>query len=185
MTLVILDFAAADGAYSATYRRQRQRPHLESIWTSPTLPAHRRRCRHHRHVLLAQRRVAGSVGELGYNLRFGYAHVLDTSINMAMQPFKMLVGDFVNENKRSGIFDTIFLVQCRQRCRLCMPHNTGNVYVQYRCRRRGTGYGYLVILYRRGSTAALRGIHICQGQRDAAGPICCLPWHRPCEGSSR
>lgn len=25
---------------------------------------------------------------------------LDTSINMAMQPFKMLVGDMVNENRR-------------------------------------------------------------------------------------
>ena len=47
---------------------------------------------------------------------------LDTSINMAMQPFKMMVGDMVNE-KQKGLAYSIqsFSLQCRQPGRLFLP----------------------------------------------------------------
>lgn len=47
---------------------------------------------------------------------------LDTSINMAMQPFKMLVGDMVNE-KQKGLAYSIqsFPFQCRKSSRISFP----------------------------------------------------------------
>ncbi len=67
---------------------------------------------------------AGSFGlAVGGAMIFGFVALmfLDTSINMAMQPFKMLVGDMVNENRRAGLLHPELPVQCRFAGRLSCP----------------------------------------------------------------
>ena len=54
--------------------------------------------------------VVGVMGSLGLTIKAAMAFglvmlmLLDTSINMAMQPFKMMVGDMVNERQKSTAY---------------------------------------------------------------------------------
>ena len=61
--------------------------------------------------LPAQCRQLRYGGEHGHDFRSGIAEFLDTSINMAMQPFKMMVGDMVNE-KQKGLAYSIQSFLC-------------------------------------------------------------------------
>ena len=76
--------------------------------------------------------------------------LLDTSINMAMQPFKMLVGDMVNE-KQKGLAYSIqsFSLQCGIGSGIHLS-DTPHVAWYQECgsRRSCSGYGDMVILYR-------------------------------------
>ena len=64
---------------------------------------------------------SGSLGlTISVAMMFGLIALmfLDTSINMAMQPFKMLVGDMVNEE---GLQHSVLPLQCRIGDGLCLP----------------------------------------------------------------
>ena len=68
---------------------------------------------------------AGSLGmAVSTAMIFGLISLmfLDTSINMAMQPFKMLVGDMVNEKQKNArLLYSELPLQCWLYCRLCFP----------------------------------------------------------------
>ena len=68
---------------------------------------------------------AGSFGlTVGGAMIFGLIALmfLDTSINMAMQPFKMLVGDMLNEEQKTeGLLHSEFPLQCGFDSRLYIP----------------------------------------------------------------
>ena len=67
---------------------------------------------------------AGSLGlTLGAAMIFGLIALmfLDTSINMAMQPFKMLVGDMVNGKQKALAYSIQSFLQCRQYRGFCFP----------------------------------------------------------------
>lgn len=84
---------------------------MDTIRTSYSLFIHRLAGRSARDVPAAQCRQFRHGGEYGNDFRAGIADVLDTSINMAMQPFKMMVGDMVNE-KQKGLAYSIQSFLC-------------------------------------------------------------------------
>lgn len=110
---------------------------------------------------------------------------LDTSINMAMQPFKMMVGDMVNEKqKRARLLHPEFSLQCRQPGRLSLPvHLCMDWHQQYSSPRSNPRLGDLLILHRSGHPYLLRHLHFGQSKRDAACRICRVSRHHRRRGT--
>ena len=125
---------------------------------------------------------AGSLGlTVGGALLFGLIALmfLDTSINMAMQPFKMLVGDMVNERQKAKAYSIqSFLCNAGFVMGYIFPfpiHLSGH---QKRSRERCCArFCYLVVLYwrRMGSHArhAVYFRHQCTSRLWSHG---CIPW---------
>ena len=66
---------------------------------------------------------AGSFGMAvhSHDFRTGIADVPRHLVNMAMQPFKMMVGDMVNEKQKGLAYSIQSFLQCRQPGRLSLP----------------------------------------------------------------
>lgn len=99
---------------------------------------------------------------------------LDTSINMAMQPFKMLVGDEVNENQKAlCLLYPEFPLQCWFAGGLCFPvlfH--GHRHCQHSSVGCYSRFGDIFILYRCCHPHSLCDLYHCQGEGDASQGIC-------------
>ena len=110
---------------------------------------------------------------------------LDTSINMAMQPFKMMVGDMVNEKqKRTRLLHPEFSLQCRQPGGISLPvHLCMDWHQQYSSPRSNPRLGDLLILHRSGHPYLLRHLHFGQSKRDAACRICRVSRHHRRRGT--
>ena len=110
---------------------------------------------------------------------------LDTSINMAMQPFKMLVGDMVNEKQKALAYSIqSFLCNAGSLAGYVFPFlftflGISNVAPQGRHPRLRD----ILILRRRGHTHPLRHLHFGQGKGDAAEGIRRIP--RPFQTAQR
>ena len=96
---------------------------------------------------------------------------LDTSINMAMQPFKMMVGDMVNE-KQKGLAYSIqsFLCNAGSLVGFLFPFiftwiGISNIAPQ--------GVVPDSVIY----SDTLRHLHHSKGERNATCRICGIPWH--------
>ena len=110
---------------------------------------------------------------------------LDTSINMAMQPFKMMVGDMVNE-KQKGLAYSIqsFLCNAGSLVGLSLPvHLCMDWHQQYSSPRSNPRLGYLLILHRSSHPYLLRHLHFDQSKRDAACRICRVSRHHRRRGT--
>ena len=87
---------------------------------------------------------------------------LDTSINMAMQPFKMMVGDMVNE-KQKGLAYSIQSFLC----------NAGSL----------AGYLFPFIFAAIGisniDTDSMRDLYFGQSKGISSRRICSISWHHP------
>ena len=95
---------------------------------------------------------------------------LDTSINMAMQPFKMMVGDMVNE-KQKGLAYSIqsFLCNAGRPGGLSVPvHICVGGYQQYSTPGRNSRFRNLLVLYRGRHSDILRYLYNSQSQGNAA-----------------
>ena len=108
---------------------------------------------------------AGSLGlAISQVMMFGLIMLmlLDTSINMAMQPFKMMVGDMVNEEQKAKAYSIQSF--------LC---NAGSVvgfrgHCQRGCAGRRAAVGGVVVLHRCRHPHLLRHLHDGEGERVAA-----------------
>ena len=128
---------------------------------------------------------------------------LDTSINMAMQPFKMMVGDMVNE-KQKGLAYSIQSFLCnagsktviwfwyhfderyptRQPGGISLPvHLCMDWHQQYSSPRSNPRLGDLLILHRSGHPYLLRHLHFGQSKRDATCRICRVSRHHRRRGT--
>ena len=111
---------------------------------------------------------SGSLGlTVSAAMLFGVAALmfLDTSINMAMQPFKMLVGDMVNEAERSGLFNPEFPVQCRFAGGIHLPVPLHMARHTECCREgRGARFRGVVILCRRSNPHPMRDLYHIEGE---------------------
>ena len=99
---------------------------------------------------------------------------LDTSINMAMQPFKMMVGDMVNE-KQKGLAYSIqsFLCNAGSLVGLSVPvHICVGGYQQYGTPGRNSRFRNLLVLYRGRHSDILRYLYNGQSQGNAARRVC-------------
>ena len=111
---------------------------------------------------------AGSFGmTVSTSMIFGLLSLmlLDTSINMAMQPFKMMVGDMVNE-KQKGLAYSIqsFLCNAGSLAGYLFPLPVCNRRHQQGCTRRcDTRLRHLFLLYRCLHPYPLRGLHHGKG----------------------
>lgn len=107
---------------------------------------------------------AGSFGmSVQTAMIFGLASLmfLDTSINMAMQPFKMMVRRYGKRKaKRSCLLDSKLFVQRRQPCRLLIPvylcHDRNK---QRRSPRSDPRFGHLLFLHRRRDFNSVRYLY--------------------------
>ena len=100
--------------------------------------------------------------------------LLDTSINMAMQPFKMLVGDMVNEKtERIGLLHPEFPVQRRfhRGLRIPVPPHLDRI-PEHRRRRCNTGDRGVLFLLRCSHPVAVRGLFPCENKGMAATHLC-------------
>lgn len=115
---------------------------------------------------------AGSFGmEVSTAMIFGLFALmfLDTSINMAMQPFKMMVGDMVNENRKdwptpsrvSYAMQAVWSAICSPS--FCMDWNP-----EYGCTRSDSRLRYLFILHRSRHPHSLCHLYHCQSKGDAS-----------------
>ena len=98
---------------------------------------------------------------------------LDTSINMAMQPFKMMVGDMVNE-KQKGLAYSIqsFLCNAGKPRRFPVPvHLYMDRYQQHSPARRSTRLGDLFFLYRSRHPDTLCNLYHSESKGDATRRI--------------
>ena len=97
---------------------------------------------------------------------------LDTSINMAMQPFKMMVGDMTR------LFHSEFPMQCRQSGGVSVP-----VYIcvgghqQYGAAGGNSRFCNLFVLHRSRYPDILRYLYNGQSQGNATCGICRISWH--------
>ena len=82
---------------------------------------------------------------------------LDTSINMAMQPFKMMVGDMVNEKQKGLAY-----------------FGRG----QHCCTRRDSRLGEMVVLYRCYHPHSVRDIYNRNSEGNASQRVCRLSWNK-------
>ena len=95
---------------------------------------------------------------------------LDTSINMAMQPFKMMVGDMVNE-KQKGLAYSIQSFLCNAGSLVGVPvpvHICVGGYQQYGTPGRNSRFRNLLVLYRGRHSDILRYLYNSQSQGNAA-----------------
>lgn len=93
--------------------------------------------------------------------------MLDTSINMAMQPFKMLVGDMVTA-KRTRLLHTKFPFQCRKFSRLLVPYPVHLYrYQQYRSPRSYPRFGNFLFLRRGSHIDTVYPLFFDTGERNA------------------
>lgn len=106
---------------------------------------------------------------------------LDTSINMAMQPFKMMVGDMVNE-KQKGLAYSIqsFLCNAGSLAGYLFPFifaaiGISNIASQ-RCYSR---LCHLFFLYRRIDTDSMCDLYFGQSKGISSRRICSISWHHP------
>lgn len=116
---------------------------------------------------------AGSFGmAVGTAMIFGLVALmfLDTSINMAMQPFKMLVGDMVNE-KQKGLAYSIqsFLCNAGSPDGLSFPIHL-HIYrdQQHGGQGHGARLGDLLVLHRRRHPDSMRHLYHGKSERDAS-----------------
>ena len=110
---------------------------------------------------------------------------LDTSINMAMQPFKMMVGDMVNE-KQKGLAYSIqsFLCNAGSLVGYLFPFIFAWIGISNTSSPRSNPrLGDLLILHRSGHPYLLRHLHFGQSKRDAACRICRVSRHHRRRGT--
>lgn len=120
---------------------------------------------------------AGSLGmAVSTAMVFGLISLmfLDTSINMAMQPFKMLVGDMVNEKQKALAYSIqSFLCNAGSLVGYVFPVP---VHVprhkQRGCKGRSARLGNLFVLHRSRHPHPVRHLHIGKGEGDAAEGVC-------------
>ena len=103
---------------------------------------------------------------------------LDTSINMAMQPFKMMVGDMVNE-KQKGLAYSIqsFLCNAGSLVGICSRLYLRGGHQQYGAAGGNSRFCNLFVLHRSRYPDILRYLYNGQSQGNAACGICRISWH--------
>ena len=120
---------------------------------------------------------AGSLGlTVGGAMLFGLIALmfLDTSIKMAMQPFKMLVGDMVNEKQKAKAYSIqSFLCNAGSVMGYIFPFHIHLTRHQKRSRERCCArFCYLVVLYWRSHTDTLRDLYHDEGQGMESSTVC-------------
>ena len=103
---------------------------------------------------------------------------LDTSINMAMQPFKMMVGDMVNE-KQKGLAYSIqsFLCNAGSLVGYLFPFIFAWVGISNTAPRGNSRFCNLLVLYRSRHSDILRYLYNGQSQGNAACRVCRISWY--------
>lgn len=106
---------------------------------------------------------------------------LDTSINMAMQPFKMMVGDMVNE-KQKGLAYSIqsFLCNAGSLAGYLFPFIFAAIGISnIASQRYYSRLCHLFFLHRRIDTDSMRDLYFGQSKGISSRRICSISWHHP------
>ena len=105
--------------------------------------------------------------------------VLDTSINMAMQPFKMLVGDLVNEEQKGKAYSIqSFLCNAGSLAGYLFPFVFAWIGISNTAPGRADSeYSCVFFLCGGCNPDSVRAVHYIQGEGNASEGICRVPRH--------